>query len=404
MYAECVAWWNRKPRERSLVSISDPALAEFFGLNRSFAGVSVSETTALSLSAVWRAVSLISGTIASLPMRTLRDTSDGSRQRVPSFLDEPAGPDGVTRYEWVELVLVHLLIHGNAFLLHLYNGGGGLVGLLPIHPLQVSVELAPVPGGKRFRVTLDDGTVRDLTSEDLTHIPAMGVDGCRGLSPISVARNSLGTAVQGDRAAARAFANGFMVSGIVTPEEEVTEAEARQIKEGLREKVTGTENAGDIAVINRKLKFTQWSMSAEDAQFLESRQFQIEEIARWYGIPPFALMQTDKQTSWGQGIEAQQRGLARQVLGPWATRIEQRLSRRLPRGQFCEFDFSGLERGTPESEISLLIQQVGAGLLTVNEARAIRNLDPVPGGDALRVPGAAEPAPEPAPELPEVAQ
>jgi HK97 family phage portal protein len=158
----------------------------------------------------------------------------------------------------------------------------------------------------------------------------------------------------------------------------------------LNAKLTGVENAGAIAVINRKLKFTPWTLSNEDAQFLQSRQFQIEEIARWFGIPPFELMQTDKQTSWGTGIEAQQRGLARTVLSPWANRLEQRLSRLLPKNQFAEFEFAALERGNPADEIRLLIEQVNAGLLTKNEARAIRNLPPLPEGPAPTEPANAQ--------------
>jgi HK97 family phage portal protein len=125
-------------------------------------------------------------------------------------------------------------------------------------------------------------------------------------------------------------------------------------------------------------------MSSVDAQFLESRQFSIEEISRWFGVPPHMLMQTDKQTSWGTGVEEQHRALGRTVLSPWAQRFEQRCSRLLPQPRFVEFDFAGLERPSPKDEIELLMKQTGGKpILTVNEARAIRNLPPVDGGDVL---------------------
>lgn len=382
--------FGRKVEERSW-SIGDPLLADFFSVGpKSLAGVPVNETTALGLSAVWRSVSLISGTIASVPLRTLRD-KNGTREQVPSFLDNPGGPNGQTPFEWTETVLAHLVVHGNAYLAHVYNGAGALVALQPIHPLAVAVDWETDANGKptglkEFTVTLDDGSDRKFNSTTMTQIMALSLDGLKGLSPITVARLSLGTSIAGDRAAARMFGNGNMTSGLVTPEEDVTEEEAKAIKEGLKAKISGVDNAGDIAVINRKLKFTQWSTSNEDAQFLQSRQFQIEEIARWYGIPPFELMQTEKQTSWGTGIESQQRGLARTVLSPWGQRVEQRLSRLLPKSQWAEFDFAGLERANPTDEIRLLIEQVRGGLLTINEARAIRNLEPVTGGDALAAP------------------
>lgn len=392
-------WWRRE-KQRS-TSISDPVLAAFFAVgNFSYSGVTVSELSALGLSAVWRAISLISGTIASLPMRTLRTIGD-RRERIPSWLDDPAGPPGrgrQTQFEWCEMVFVHLLLHGNAFLIHVYSGAGTIVGLYPVHPAAVTINVTK--GYRTYTITLDDGTQRVYDDETLTHIPALTLDlscdGGRGLSPIHIARNSLGTAIAGDRSAARMFKNGAMVSGLVTPEDDVTEEEARQIKEGLTAKISGADNAGDVAVINRKLKFTPWTMTAVDAQFLQSRQFSIEEVARWYGVPPHLLMQTEKQTSWGQGIEAQNRALGRTVLLPWARRVEQRLSPLLPRGQHVEFDFAGLERPSPEQEIDLLLKQVAGGLITVNEARHIRNLPPVQGGDEL-----VSKAPAPPPAAPE---
>jgi HK97 family phage portal protein len=119
-------------------------------------------------------------------------------------------------------------------------------------------------------------------------------------------------------------------------------------------------------------------MTATDAQFLQSRQFQIEEISRWTGVPPHLLMQTEKQTSWGTGVEEQNRALGRTVLLPWAQRVEHRASRLLAVPRWVEFEFAGLERPSPDREIELLLAQVAGGLLTVNEARAYRNLPPLP--------------------------
>jgi HK97 family phage portal protein len=276
-----VLWWNRKqPVEERSFSIGDPVTAELLGYGLpNLAGVSVNEFSALGLSAVYRSVSLIAGSIASLPMRTLQDKG-GVTERVRSFLDNPGGPDGMTAYEFKETMLVHLLLHGNFFGAHIFNGAGLLIGLQPIHPMAVSVE-CDKDGRKYFTVSLDDGTQRVFDQNTMTHIMALSTDGIKGLSPITVARSSFGTSIAGERSAARMFANGALVSGLVTPEDDLTEEEAKTIKASLRNKMQGSENAGDIAVINRKLRFQQWSMSAEDAQWLQSRAFQVEEICRW---------------------------------------------------------------------------------------------------------------------------
>jgi HK97 family phage portal protein len=386
-----MVWWRRRQEQRSATfSVSDPAFAEFFGVGvANYSGVTIGETSALGLSAVWRAVNLIAGTLASLPLRTLRDTGDGMKQRMTSFLDDPGGPDGPTPFAWKETIFTHALLHGDAFLAHVFNGAGAIAALIPIHPLAVSVrwvraDETPRPGGKVYTASLADGTRQEFDASTMTQVSGLTLDGLRGVSVVSYARSSLGTAVAADRAAAKLFGSGALISGMVTPEEDLDEDEAKQIKAGLNRGIAGWENAAEIAVINRKLKFTPWQMNAEDAQFLQSRVFQVEEIARWFGIPPHLLGQTEKVTSWGAGIEVQNRGLARTVLMPWARRFEERLSRLLPAPRFVEFDFAGLERPTPEQEIDLLIKQVESGLLTLNEARAIRNMPPVAGGDVAQ--------------------
>lgn len=372
--------------------MTDPLLAQFFNVGPvNLTGVAVNETSALGLSAVWRATSLISQTIASLPLRSLRELDDGTRKRTPSFLDDPGTADGMTQFEWTETVLLYLLLHGAAPLMHIYNGGGALAGLLPVHPLAVTPQWeldsnGRMTGRKVFQVSLIDGTLVTLTQDQMTYIPGLSLDGLRGASVITMARNSLGTAIAGDRAAARMFGNGAMIAGLVTPEDDITEGEAKEIKAGLDAKIAGVDNAAQIAVINRKLKFQPWTFSAADSQFLESRAFSVEEVARWFGVPPHLLMSLEKTTSWGTGVAEQNRGLARTVLTPWCNRIEQRLSRLLRGQAFVEFDLTGLERGNPEGEIGLLIQQVQAGLLTVNEARAVRNLPPLPAAAAPAAP------------------
>lgn len=402
--------WQRIPKVEQptdLISISDPVLAAYFGVGPTYAGVQVSEGSVLAISAMWRAVELVSGAVAGLPLRTLRDTANGQRQRVSSWLDEPAGPNGQTAFEWKETIVAHLMLHGEAYLAHLFNNAGAVIGAVPIHPLAVSDDTplrgvgdfgSPLP---RWRVTLNDGTTRTFSPDTMTKILGLSLDGVHGLSVIANGRNSFGTTIAGDRAAARMFGNGFLASGLVTPAEDIDEEDAKKIKAGLDKKTAGWENAGQLAFVNRKLNFEKWTMSAEDAQFMQSRQFQIEEVSRWTGVPPHLLMQTEKQTSWGTGVAEQNRGLGRFTLARWTGRIEQRLSRLLTGPLFAEFDYAGLERPTPEQEIDLLIKQVQGGIITPNEARRIRNMPPIEGSDELRTGGTAPAEPPPPSGVPQ---
>jgi HK97 family phage portal protein len=361
-------------------------LAGFFNSGTDLAGVRVNQGTALGISAFYRATALISGTLASLPLRTLTENGPGVRETTGSVFDDPGGPDGQTPYEWKESLLVHLLLHGNAYALKLRNSAGGLAALPLVHPLAVKTEL-PTPaeykagrvpaGGKWFSLTLADGESVRYDARDVWHVPGLSVDGLTGISILTAAKASLGTAIAGDRAAAKMFANGGLISGMAVPDEDLEPEEAQAAKEELDRSVSGWENAGKIAVLTRRLTFSPWQMNAVDAQFLQSRQFQIEEVSRWTGVPPHLLMQTEKQTSWGTGVDEQNRAMGRTVLSPWANRIEARGARVLRAPRVIEFDFTKLERPSPDRETELDLSQVAAGVMTVDEYRAKRGWKPL---------------------------
>lgn len=367
---------NGVVEERS-ISISDPALAELFGLTPSIAGINVSESSSLGLTAVYRSVSLISGTIASLPLKSYRTLADDSRERVNSFLDEPAGPNSLTSFEWKELLTIHLLLHGNAYLLHMYNGAGAIIGLQPIHPFAVSVEMTDV--GRIYTVQMADGTSRKYSGLDLTHIMGMSLDGIKGVSPITYTRTALATGIAGDKAAAKMFANGMMTGGFVSIPE-MTQEQGEEIKLMLS-KLQGTDHTGEIAVVNAPLNFSPWTMNPADAQFIESRTHQIEEVARIFGVPKVLLAQ-DGASTWGSGIAELLRGWQRFNLLAITKRIEERLSLLLAKPRYCEFDYAGLLQPTQSEMIANMKAEIEAGLLTVNEGRKLLNREPLPEGTA----------------------
>lgn len=392
--------WSREPENLNR-SIADPTLAALFtpGGFVDLAGVTVGEASTLSLSAMYRAVSLISGMLAALPMPTQRTKSDQTLETVASIFDDP-DPEGQTAFEWKETMLANLVIHGRAYSLIVRNGAGSMVRLCVVHPVCVRTEEPSIDeysraergeenvlprGGLWHIVTLNDGGQAKLDAYDMFYIPAMSTDGKYPWGLINAARVSLGTTIAGDRAAANMFAKGAMISGLATPDgdEDIT-SDIPEIRRQLNRNVSGHENAGMIAIVNRRLKFQPWTMTAVDAQFLQSRQFQIEEISRWTGVPPHLLMQTEKQTSWGTGIEEQNRALGRTVLAPWATRFEHRASRLLASPRFVKFSFGDLERPSPQEELNMIVTKVVNGLLTINEARKMLNYPPLPGGDVTR--------------------
>lgn len=362
----------------------------------------VTAETAMTVSAIYRAVSLISGTLATLPLRTLVPGKDGMQTQASSFLDSP-GLDVHTPFEWKELVAVCLLLHGNAYAQKINNNNGATVGLNLLQPSAVKTTRdSNAVGGRNFCITLDDSSKVDYDARQIVHIPGVSLDGVTGVSPIALARLGISAAKAGERATYQRFTSGLTLAGMVSSDEEDLDPdEAKIIKETVNAAGTGPENAGGIAVFNRRLKFTPWVMSNVDAQFIQSREFQIEEIGRWFGVPPHLLGALEKSTSWGTGIAEQNRGLARYTLQPWTSRIEQRLSKLVPGTRKVEFDYAQLLAPSTEDEIGLLLQQVNGGLITVNEARRIRNLPPVDNGDLLRLPaGAGAPAPDKGKEAP----
>lgn len=367
--------WSRRERFSSQYSISDPAFAAWLGATDT--PEVVNPYTILGLSAVLRSVSVISTTIAGLPLRTYERQGD-ERVRIPGVFDDPfPGDDGMTPFAWVETLLMHLLLWRKAFLWHEdVDGDGFVTSYRPLHPDTVTTKL--VDGKKRFVYT-ENGEEKEVGTEQITHIPGPSINGFEGHPLVWAARNIFSGAISGDKAAATTLGLGIRLAGIVTPREgeEIDSAEGEEILKSLRASLLGADHAGDIAFINRKLQLDKWSPTNIESQWMEARTFWLGEAGRLFGVPPHLLNDTEKQTSWGTGVAEQNLGLARFTLMGWSSRMEQVFTRRLARGQFVEFDYKGLLQGTPAEEIELLLKQVEGGILLPDEARKILNLPPL---------------------------
>lgn len=379
------------------MSISDPRFARMIGAD-SAAGVSVNEYTALTVSAVYRAAMVVASSTAGLPLETMREWGK-TRKQIASWVDDPASAVGYEPFNWKQTSTLHLLLGGDSFQRHLYGGGGyeaggPVLGCEPVNPNSVAVYWDETrPGGKRYEVMLQDSTHSYMTREILdkrtmTQIMGPSLDGLRGLSVVGLARTSLGGAIAADRAAAKSFASGPMIGGIATPTEELDEGEATEAANTINDAVGGVDNAGRIVVLERNFTLQPWAMTMKDAQFLESRQFSVQDIARWFGVPGSLLMDPSSVSTWGTGVEIQQRGLGRFTLPAYTNPYQEAMSKLLPRGTWCEFNFRGLERGAPQDEVNLIISQINGGLLTINQALAMLNRPGIgPAGDITRVNG-----------------
>lgn len=365
--------------------LSSSAILDRLGIKPADSGVHVNEKTSLQMAAVWRAVALIAGTAASLPLKTYRRGSlDESPLRV---LREPNPTQ--TPFEFWETVYVHLLLWGNAYILKERAAGGQVQNLWPLHPSRVQVGV--VRAEKVFTV---DGDLDNPFSVDrIMHIPGLGYDGVTGASPIRLASQGIGLSLAAEKYGAKLFGSGSLMSGILQTEQRLDQPTADALKQRWRDKVAGLDRAHDVAVLDAGATFQSLTMPNNDAQFIESRRFQISEIARLFGVPPHMLMDTEKSTSWGTGIEQQSIGFVVYTLrSSWLSRIEQRITRELgPSEVYAKYKVEGLLRGDSKARASFYKVMRDVGAFSANDILELEDMPPVEGGDTRLQPMNMEP-------------
>jgi HK97 family phage portal protein len=380
-----MGWFDRllgRPERFSAQwSIGNPAFAEWLR-GEADSTEAVTPYTVLGLAAVQRAVSIIATTIAGLPMKTYEKGADGERVKVDSEFDDPyPGIDGMTPFAWVETVLMHLLLWRNAYLWHEARADGTPgIAYRPLHP-ETILRIKRVNGRKVFEYREQVSTeTKEVGTEQITHIPGPSLDGYAGHPLLWMARYAFSGAISAEKTTAKMMRKGIRLAGIVTPsdgEDDFEATEGAAILEMLRKDVLGSENAGDVAVINRKLNLQKWQATNIESQWFETLGVVLMQIEQIFGVPPHLMADTEKQTSWGTGVAEQNLSLSRFTFRGWSDRLEQVFTLRLPDRQFVEFDYKGLLQGTPAEEIKLLILQVESGLMTDDEARRVLNLPPL---------------------------
>lgn len=377
--------------QNAVISSDNAGMAEMFDLgSAATAGEVVNESTALRVSAVYAAVSLVAGAVASMPLHLYRRTATGrEKQDNPPLwwlLNEQPHPDLSAATFW-ETMLTARLLQGDAIAEVQRDRNGRPLAFVPLNPAHVLID--KWRGGLIY--TWHDGE-KLVTREagDMLHVPGLGWDGKRSMSPIRwAAANSVGMALAADKYNAAFFANGARPDFVLETDGKLSDDAVKVLRNTWSDMHQGAGRAHKPAVLTGGLKAKAISLSAPDAQLLETRRFSVEEIARIFGVPPHLIGHTDKTTSWGSGIESMMIGFVQFTLSRHLNAIEQEINRKLFRtaANFVEFAVEGLLRGDTKARSdfykSALGGSAGPAWMTVNEVRRIENLPPIEGGDQL---------------------
>ena len=372
-----------------------------FFLGGSTAGKMVTERSAMQMTAVYSCVRILSEAIAELPLHVYKYTDSGGKEKAtdhPLYLllhDEP-NPE-MSSFVFRETLMTHLLLWGNAYAQIIRNGKGEVVALYPLMPNKMSVD-RDENGQLYYRynkssdeaATMPNNTVI-LHPRDVLHIPGLGFDGLVGYSPIAMAKNAIGLAIATEEYGAKFFANGAAPSGVL--EHPGTIKDPSRVREAWQSQFGGSSNSGKVAVLEEGMKYTPISISPEQAQFLETRKFQINEIARIFRVPPHMVGDLEKSSF--SNIEQQSLEFVKYTLDPWVIRWEQSLARALftdaeKKDYFFKFNVEGLLRGDYQSRMNGYATARQNGWMSANDIRELENLDRISaedGGDLYLING-----------------
>lgn len=411
-------WRSEREAERagkiSNASYSTDVM-EAFGVSPSASGISVTPTTAMRVSAVYRCTALIAGCVSTMPAHLYQNGPDG-RDRVDDpiwwLLNEQPSENWTAASMW-ESIVFDMLMRESGFVFIGRDGMGRPRELIKLPWASVAVDSERMPTrGKRLKyfVRDADGTTFGVDPADMLHFPGFGFDGERAMSVISwAARNATGTAMAMDEYAGKFFANGSHHSIVIEGDGKMTSAQIENLQTAYSNKYSGLPNAHRLPlVLTEGLKAKQVSITAQDAQLLEARKFQVADIARAFGVPPHMIGETSTSTSWGTGLEQMARGFVTYTVQPHLVRIEQELNRKLFRTarRFLEFNRDAAMQGDSKGEADYFKAALGGpgsgpGWMSVDEVRKLKNQKPM-GGRAARPydPRDEQPTTDPAPTDP----
>ncbi len=372
-----------------------------FFMGGSSSGKRVNERTAMQMTAVYSCVRILSEAVAGLPLQFYKYNSDGGKEKAVDhplyFLlhDEP-NPE-MTSFIFRETLMTHLLLWGNAYSQIIRNARGEIIALYPLMPdrMEVNRDANGQIYYEYYTSTDDAHTMKGssviLQPSDVLHIPGLGFDGLVGYSPIAMAKNAIGMAIACEEYGAKFFANGAAPSGVL--EHPGTLKDPSRVRESWQATFGGSANSNKVAVLEEGMKYTPISISPNEAQFLDTRKFQIDEIARIFRVPPHMVGDLDKSSF--SNIEQQSLEFVKYTLDPWVSRWEQAMSRALltpeeKKHYFFKFNVDGLLRGDYQSRMNGYATARQNGWMSANDIRELENLDRIPeeaGGDLYLING-----------------
>ena len=388
-------------RDKPVDKAADAGYSFLFG--RTTSGKPVNERTAMQTTAVYACVRILAEAVASLPLHVYEYQDDGGKKLVhdhPLYYllhDEP-NPE-MTSFVFRETLMSHLLIWGNAYAQIIRDGAGRVIGLYPLLPDKMDVQrddrgniyYVYSRNSDENPMFKEYGDIR-LKAEDVLHIPGLGFDGLIGYSPIAMAKNAVGMTLACEEYGASFFANGANPGGVL--EHPGVLKDPSKVRESWNSVYRGVSNAHKIAVLEEGMKYQQIGIPPEEAQFLETRKFQVNEIARLYRIPPHMVGDLDKSSF--SNIEQQSLEFVKYTLDPWVIRWEQSLQRSLllpgEKGKyFIKLNVDGLLRGDYQSRMNGYAVGRQNGWFSANDIREMENMNPIPdeeGGNLYLINGA----------------
>ena len=388
-------------RDKPVDKAADAGYSFLFG--RTTSGKPVNERTAMQTTAVYACVRILAEAVASLPLHVYEYRDDGGKKLVHDhslyyLLHDEPNPE-MTSFVFRETLMSHLLIWGNAYAQIIRDGAGRVLGLYPLLPDKMDVQrddrgniyYVYSRNSDENPMFKEYGNIK-LKAEDVLHIPGLGFDGLIGYSPIAMAKNAVGMTLACEEYGASFFANGANPGGVL--EHPGVLKDPSKVRESWNSVYRGVNNAHKIAVLEEGMKYQQIGIPPEEAQFLETRKFQINEIARLYRIPPHMVGDLDKSSF--SNIEQQSLEFVKYTLDPWVIRWEQSLQRSLllpgEKGKyFIKLNVDGLLRGDYQSRMNGYAVGRQNGWFSANDIREMENMNPIPdeeGGNLYLVNGA----------------